>query len=219
MAVKERMGSSDDKKEKVPAACKEFGSLGLLREVTRDVWGWRWLEELIGDAHYGLRMLVKNPGFTVVAVLTLALGIGVSTTLFTAFDSIALRPLPVKDPESVVRFKRWFASGVAGDIQYAFSYPEYLYFRDQNHVFSEVIAASWPTQVVATPPAESVSNSKESREPLPLQCQLVSANYFSALGIGAEVGRAFSVEQNQAPGTNPVIVLSHPFWQHQFNSD
>src|SRR5437762_4060888 len=197
----------------------EFGGYEKFKEECREARGGFWLETVWSDSRYGSRTLVKNPGFTAVAVLTLALGIGVNTTLFTAFDSIALKALPVKDPESVVRFKRWFASGAAGDIQYAFSYPEYLYFRDQNHVFSEVIAASWPTQVVATPPAESVSNSKESREPLPLQCQLVSANYFSALGIGAEVGRAFSVEQNQAPGTNPVIVLSHPFWQHQFNSD
>ena len=197
----------------------EFGAHEKFKEQCREARGGFWLETVWSDIRYGSRMLAKNPGFTTVAVMTLALGIGVNTTLFTAFDSIALKPLPVKDPESVVRFKRWFASGASGDIQYAFSYPEYLYFRDQNHVFSEVIAASWPTQVVATPPAESVSNSKESREPLPLQCQLVSANYFSALGIGAEVGRAFSVEQNQAPGTNPVVVLSHPFWQHQFNSD
>ena len=201
------------------AAIRTFGSPTHLKEETRDTWGWTGPEQLAQDVRYGLRMLAKNLGFTAVAVLTLALGLGVNTTLFTAFDSIALKPLPVKDPKSVVRFKRWFSSGASGDIQYAFSYPEYLYYRDQNHVFSEVIAASWPIQVPATPPAESATNSNEPREPLHLQCQLVSANYFSALGVRAEVGRAFSAEENQTPGANPVVVLSHPFWQRQLNSD
>src|SRR6266704_5739940 len=87
------------------------------KEECRDARRVNLVENFFQDLRYGLRMLRKNLGFTAIAVLTLALGIGVNTTLFTAFDSIALKPLPVKDPESVVRFKRWFASGAAGDIQ------------------------------------------------------------------------------------------------------
>jgi predicted permease len=219
MAAEEKMKGGMGRKEALRAVRLERGSVDSAKEVVR-TGGWEFLLETCWqDLRFSLRMLVKNPGFTTVAVLTLALGIGVNTTLFTAFDSIALKPLPVKNPESVVRFKRWFASGASGYIQYAFSYPEFVYYRDQNQGFSGLIAASWPTQVLATPPAESVTNLNEPREPLRSQCQLVSANYFTALGISAEVGRVFASEVSQAPGANPVIVLSHPFWQRQFNSD
>ena len=219
MAAEEKIKNGMSRNAAFRAVRLERGNLEVSKEIVRSG-GWEFFVETCWhDVLFGLRMLRRSAGFTTVAVLTLAMGIGVNTTLFTAFDSIALKPLPVKDPESVVRFKRWFASGASGDIQYAFSYPEYLYYRDQNHAFSEVIAASWPTQVVATLSAESVTDSNESREPLPLQCQLVSGNYFTALRINAEVGRVFASEVNQAPGANPVIVLSHPFWQRQFNSD
>src|SRR5919109_1391183 len=173
MAAEQKMKDGMSRKEALRAVRLERGSLEVSKEIVRSGSWESILETCWQDLRFSLRMLVKNPGFTAVAVLTLAMGIGLNTTLFTTFDSIALKPLPVKDPESVVRFKRWFASGAAGDIQYAFSYPEYLYYRDQNHAFSEVIAASWPTQVVATLPAESGTNSNESREPLSLQCQLV----------------------------------------------
>jgi len=196
----------------------EFGSHEKFKEECREARGGFWLETVGSDIRYGMRMLGRSPGFTAVAVLTLALGIGVNTTLFTAFDSLALKPLPVNDPDRIVRFKRWFASGASGT-QDAFSYPEYLNYRDQNHVFRGVIAVSWPTQVLATMPAESAREASAPREPQPLECQLVSGNYFSILGINASVGRVFGAEENQVPGTNPVIVLSHPFWQRQFNSD
>jgi macrolide transport system ATP-binding/permease protein len=196
----------------------EFGSYEKFKEECREARGGFWLETVWSDIRYGLRLLGKSPGFTTVAVLTLALGMGVNTTLFTAFDSLALKPLPVNDPDSIVRFKRWFSSGASGT-QDAFSYPEYLNYRDQNHVFTGVIAVSWPTQVLAAIPAESAREASAPREPQALECQLVSANYFSVLGINATIGRVFGAEGNQVPGTSAVIVLSHPFWQRQFNSD
>src|ERR671923_14606 len=156
MAAEEKMKGGMGRKEALRAVRLERGSVDSAKEVVR-TGGWEFLLETCWqDLRFSLRMLVKNPGFTTVAVLTLALGIGVNTTLFTAFDSIALKPLPVKNPESVVRFKRWFASGASGYIQYAFSYPEFVYYRDQNQGFSGLIAASWPTQVLATPPAASI---------------------------------------------------------------
>ena len=197
----------------------DLGGIEQTKEKCRDARRVHWIQDLIQDLRFGLRILRKSPAFTAVAVLTLGLGLGVNTTLFSAFDSVALKPLPVKDPVKVVKFKRWFGSGATGDIQHAFSYPEYLYYRDGNHVFSGVIAASWPTQILATLAAESPADRNASREPLPLQCQLVSANYFSVLGISAAVGRVFGVEESQAPGANAVIVLSHSFWQRQFDSD
>ncbi|MGH9643879.1 MAG: ABC transporter permease, partial [Terriglobales bacterium] len=200
-------------------ARREFGNVSLVKEVTRDTWGWRWLEDFYEDLRYGARMLRKNPGFTSVAVLMLAFGVGVNTTVFTAFDSVALKPLPVKDPANVLRLERWFASGASGDNQYAFSYPEYQYYHDQNNAFSGLIAVSWPTPVVAIPPAESAAGSNAPREPLTLQCQLVSSNYFSVLGINTAIGQAFADGESKARASNPVIVLSYPFWQRRFNSD
>lgn len=196
----------------------EFGGHEKFKEQCREARGGFWLETVWSDIRYGLRMLGKRPGFTAVAVVTLALGIGVNTTLFTAFDSVALKPLPVDDPGSLVRFKRWFSSGASGT-QDSFSYPEYLNYRDENHVFSGVIAVSWPTQVLAKMPAESAGQVRTPPEPQPLEGQLVSANFFPLLGINAIVGRVFGAEENQVSGTNPVMVLSHPFWQRQFHSD
>ena len=80
------------------AAQRRFGNDLLLREESRDMWGWNWLENLVGDVRYGFRMLAKNPGFTAVAVITLALGIGANTAIFTLIDAVMLRDLPVKDP-------------------------------------------------------------------------------------------------------------------------
>ncbi|HEX8837182.1 MAG TPA: ABC transporter permease [Candidatus Acidoferrum sp.] len=197
----------------------EFGGHEKFKEECREARGGFWLETVASDIRYGLRILGKSPGFTTLALLTLTLGMGVNTTLFTAFDSVALKPLPVDDPGSLVRFKRWFSSGALGSVQDVFSYPEYLNYREQNHAFSGVIAVSWPTQVLANMPAESVPEPGAPREPQPLECQLVSRNYFSVLGTNAMVGRVFGAEENQVPGANPVIVLSHPFWQRQFNSD
>lgn len=187
----------------------EFGSLEKFKEECREARGGFWVETVCSDIRYGLRLLGKSPGFTTVAVLTLALGMGVNTTLFTAFDSLALKPLPVNDPDSIVRFKRWFSSGASGT-QDAFSYPEYLNYRDQNHAFAGVIAVSWPTQVLAAIPAESAREASAPGEPQPLECQLVSANYFSVLGINATAGRVFGAEEKQVPGTGSVVVLSHP---------
>src|SRR5262249_7863411 len=127
----------------------------------------------------------RSPGFTLVAVITLALGIGVNTTLFTAFDAVALKPLPVSDPARVVRIERWFESGNHGDVQYAFSYPEYVYCRDHNDVFASLVAATWPLRLFAALPRVPGG---EAGEPEQAHGQLVSANYFADLGVAARLG-------------------------------
>ena len=197
----------------------ELGGIEQTKEKCRDARKVNWVQNLIQDLHFGLRMLRKSPGFAAVAVLTLALGVGVNSTVFTAFDSVALKPLPVKDPQSVVRLQRWFASGASGDIQYDFSYPEYLYYRDQSHAFSGLLAASWPRQVLAAAMSGSLTGSKAPQELSPLQYQLVSENYFSVLGTRMAMGQAFAGSRERAPGSNPVIVLSYPFWWRQLNGD
>src|SRR2546429_9210125 len=142
MAAEEKMKDGLSRKEALRAVRLERGSLEVSKEIVRSG-GWEsFVETCWQDLRFGLRMLRKSPGFTLVAVLTLALGVGVNTSVFSAFDSVALKPLPVKDARDVVRLQRWFASGAMGDVQYDFSYPEYLYYRSQNHAFLGLIAAS-----------------------------------------------------------------------------
>jgi macrolide transport system ATP-binding/permease protein len=168
-------------------------------------------DEMFQDLRFGLRMLLKNPGFTVVAALTLALGIGVNTALFTIFNAAALRPLPVKDPERVVKVyrKELGKSGreVAGSNS-MLSYSEYTGFRDNTHVFS-----------VLTAYAENASLTLGADEPEAITGLLVAENYFSALGAEMALGRAFLPDECQAPGASPVVVLSHRFWQRRFGAD
>jgi predicted permease len=193
------------------AAMREIGVLTRLKEDRREGRSLApSIEAFFKDIRYAIRMLVKNPGFTLVAVITLALGIGVNTTVFTAFNAVALKPLPVRDPYNVVRLERWFDNGSHGDVQYAFSYPEYLHFLDQSRSTSSLIAIGWPEPVLAALPDGSTDS---------LQGRLVSTNYFADLGITAFLGRGFLTEENRTPGSHPVIVLSYAFWRDRFHAD
>ena len=181
---------------------------GARPEAAREARGLLQLERLWADVVYALRMMRRNPGFTAVAVATLALGIGVNTALFTSYNALVLKPLPVVHPDRVVRLERWFVSPMLGDVQYNFSYPEYLYLRRHTTGFASVTAMSSPLRVLAEwrPGAanESVSG------------QLVSAGYFAAMGVPAQLGRSFFPEEDSMPGNNPVIVLSHAAWKRRF---
>ena len=218
MQTEQNLASGMAMEEARYAARRQFGNQTWLKEVSREMWSLNSIETLSQDLRYGARMLWKNPGFTALAALTIALGIGVNTTLFTAFNAVALKELPVKNPDSMVRVRRWFESGSQGNGQYFFSYPEYLHFRDHNHVFSGLVAVSWPIRVAAWPSAAGAAE-RLAREFEIVNGQLVSENYFSDLGVNTAVGRAFLREEQTTPGAHPVIVLSYPFWRHRFNSD
>jgi len=217
-AIRDRMERGETPDEARLNAQREFGNVGLVKEVTREMWGWAWLEELGQDLRFGARMLAKQSSFTLIAALTLALGIGVNTALFTTFDAVALKSIPVKNPETVVRVERWFESHKRGNVQYLFSYPEYVYFREHNRVFSDLIAASGPLRVIADVSPATSAGANASRESERLDGQMVSANYFSGLGVNAAIGRTFLPDENQTPRAHPVVVLSHLFWQRRFNA-
>ena len=158
------------------------------------------MENLIKDLRYAARSLVKRPGFTLVAVLTLALGIGINTTVFSLANSVFLRQLPVVSPQSLV----W----VFSNQEHPSSYPEYVEYRNQTDLFDGVLAFEWV-------PLNLGSNGQAER----VQGALVSGNYFDVLGVKAEMGRTFLPDEDKTPGVSPVAVISHSLWQRQFNAD
>jgi len=126
-------------KEARRQALREMGGIEKRKEECREARKMNWIRDLAQDVRFGLRALRRNPGFSILAVLALALGIGVNTTIFTALDATAFRPLPVRDPDHIVRVVRWIQQGYGGTL---FSFPEYVYYRDHDDVFSGLAADS-----------------------------------------------------------------------------
>ena len=163
---------------------------------------------MIQDLRFGVRMLLKHPGFAVVAVLSLALGIGANTAIFTLIDAVLIKSLPVKSPEQLVVLNALFPQGERN-----FSYPMYEQIRARTQVFSGVLTAlDGTTRLVMNGP-ESSNQTGDA------EVQLISGNYFQVLGINAFIGRTLTDADNQVPGAHPVAVLSYRFWQRRFAGD
>src|SRR5262245_12638367 len=181
------------------AALKSFGALGRNTELGYDIRGGGWLETLWQDLRYGARMLVKQPGFTLVAVLTLALGIGANTAIFSLLDALLLKTLPVRQPEQLV-----FVEGLG------FAYPDPVFpeFSEKNSSFAGMFSFhSTEMTVVDGNQAERVIG------------ELVSGNFFNVLGLGAHLGRVFSDADDQTPGGHFVAVISYNYWRRRFGAD
>ena len=202
--IEENIGRGMPRDEARRAALLAFSGVEQRKEECRDTRGLNLVENLIKDLRYAVRRVGHNPVFTIAAVLTIALGIGVNAALFSIYNAAALRPLPISQPDQVVRVERWFENGSRGDIQYEFSFGEYLAARSSTS-FAGVAAASELTPAIA--------------ELGKVQAQLVSANYFDVLGINTQIGRTFRPEEDRSPGGNPVVVLSHSFWMKAFEGD
>ena len=170
---------------------------------------------LLQDVKYALRGLRKNRGFTAVTVLTLALGIGINTALFTVFDAFVLKPLPLKDPSTLVNFE---GRDKHGQRHRVFSYLDYLEYRQQGNVFSDLIAWNKVSVTLGEAPPNDADDFTLAEGYEHLFGQIVSTNYFSALGADIQLGRGFSPIDDQ-PGESSAVVLSHAFWQRRFNSD
>jgi len=217
LATRDRMERGEAPEQARESARREFGNVGLVKEVTREMWGWTSLERLLQDLRFGARVLLKNPGFTLIAVLTLALGLGVNTALFTVFDAFVLKPLPLKDPDRIVKLHGRLREGERYRL---FSYLDYLDYRDRNNVLEGLVAWNKLAGTLGERPIGPrddpfiIAGGQEY-----VFGQIVSANYFSVLGAEMALGRGFLPEEDRTPGTHPVIVLSYGFWQRRYGSD
>jgi predicted permease len=183
------------------AAQRRFGNELVLREESRDLWGWSWLETLGQDIRYGLRVLGKDRGFTAVAVLAFALGIGANTAIFSVINAVLLRPLPFNDPGRLVQL--WETEAAPGN--YTLTGPDYLDWQAQNQSLEGTSLYSWPQGF----------NVSDAGEPVQAVVVKTQANFFSLLGVEPLLGRAFLKGEDQA-GKNRVAVLSYSFWQRHF---
>ena len=199
----EELGGTEDARY---AARRQFGNTLLLRERSRDMWGWARLETLWQDLRYGTRMLRKNPGFTFVATATLALGIAVNTTIFSVINGWLLKKPAVTDPDRVVMVVSTNAARVVerGWVPAV----DYLAWRDANHAFDSLAAAQAYQDFSLT----------GAGEPERLSGMRVTANYFRTLGVSAFLGRTFLPGEDQ-PGRDHVVVLTYGVWQRRFASD
>jgi predicted permease len=188
------------------AALRSMDGLEQRKEQCREARRVNWAHDFVQDVHFGLRMLRKNPGFTGVAVITLALGIGANTAIFGVVDSFLLRPLPVEDPSQITILDCPQKQGFALPL---FSIPDYHDLRDQTtNVFSEMFSyLSRFDGLSVNGKAERIRNS------------YVSENFFSTLGIKPALGRFVLPSEGKTPGADPVMVLSYNYWKQRFAAD
>ena len=203
LEMKARAGGGTDSARH--AAQRNFGNAILLREISRDTWGWGWLETLVQDLRYAIRMLRRSPGFTVVAVLTLALGVGANTAVFSVVNTVLLRPLPYPESERLVQM--WSTNPNANRWGTWVAYPRFVDWRRQSTSFEEMAAVrTW------------VINLSGGDHPEALFSVVTSSRLFNVLRVQPMLGRTFLQEEDQ-PGHDRVIVLSYSLWQRRFSSD
>ncbi len=188
------------------AACEgrsNFGNSLQLREDARQAWGWTWVDRVGQDLRYAARILWRAPGFTAAAVLILAVGIGVNVAVFGLFQLMALKPLPVPDPHSLVRLQRHSPEITASEMPY----PAVAFYREHAKTLRAVMAS------MGTPPMELNTDLQ------PVAVEFVTGNYFTELGTRTQFGRLFMPAREDAAGSAPVAVLSYGFWQRRFAGD
>ena len=199
MAIHDRMERGESAAEAEANARREMGNQGLIMEVTREMWNWNGLEILLRDIRYGLRSMRRNPGFTAVAVIALALGIGANSAIFSAVNAILLRPLGYRDPERLVVILNHGRGPVAP--------ANFVDWKAQSRSFENMGAAEvWGPDLTATDKPEK------------LPAMRVTVDIFPTLGISPALGRVFEADEDQ-PGHELEVVLGYNLWQRQFGGD
>jgi len=186
-------------------AAVELG-LTQVREEVRDVWLTRWIRDFVYDLRFSARSLLRSPGFTTATLLSLALGIGATTAIYSLVDQVILHALPVRDPERLVLID-WKGDHVVGGFgtYNLMSYPICRDLQQLTPFFDGVFCR-----------AETLVNLSAGGDPKPVAAEIVSGSYFPVLGVGPALGRVIEAEDDAAPGAGPVIVLSYDFWQAEF---
>jgi putative ABC transport system permease protein len=200
--VEELVASGMSRKEAEYAAHREFGNATLVEEDGRDVWRWRTVEQLFRDVRFGFRILAKNPGFAAVAILTLALGIGANTAIFSVVYGALLAPLPMPHPEQLVMV--WSKDNGSDNVV---SPGDFLDWKRGNSVFQDLVA--WD---------EWTFSLSVSGNPQPMPTRITTPGFFRLQGIPFSLGRDFDSEEG-VPGNEHVVIMTHHLWRERFGSD
>ncbi len=206
MAIEERVSRGEPREDAERAARREFGNLGVVKEVTREMWGGGWLERLMQDLRYGARTLRRSPAFTIVALSTLALGIGATTAMFTVVHAVLLRPLPYPRSDRLMQLAYDFRNNPF-ITQAGISDREWVERRSRFRTFTRVAAM--------TPGLVTLTN---AGDPVRLQEATVTAGLFETLGITPARGRTFGPDDERIGG-EPVVMLSDALWRERFGAD
>jgi predicted permease len=196
------------------AALRKFGNTTRIVEKSTTAWGWTWLETFLQDAGYGIRAMLRTPAITIVALLSLAIGIGANTAIFSFLDAVMLRSLPVKHPEQLMKLGNGNMAGITDTFATSqlYSYPFYSQFKQRNSVFEDTAAIF----SLENQPHAYVDDGQSSE---PLSVQTVSGTYFQTLGVNTKVGRVLDENDDSSEGDHPVLVISDGFWKRRFGHD
>ena len=201
MAASGRMERGDEAERARSEARREFGNAGLIRELTQETWGWGSFERLLQDVRYGARMLVRSPGFTAIAILTLALGIGANTALFSVVNSVLLKPLPYPHPDQLV----WLAESKPNFQTGSISFPNFRDWQKDNHTFSGMaLYRNYGFNLTGLGEAEQ------------LKAQYVTSDLFNVLGVKPVIGQAFTPGEDDF-GAAPIVMISEGLWKRKLN--
>jgi len=179
-----------------------FGNPAVLREQSREAWGWTWIDRLFQDLHYAVRMLIRSPGFTISAVFILAIGIGVNVAAFSMFNFTMLQPLPIRDPASLRSLERRSLDQIGGQLPYTTA----IFYRDHAKTLSAMLLMT-------------SAGLELNQEVEPVRANFVSANFFQDLGASAAYGRLLDRARDDAGNAPPVAVLGYEYWQDHFAAD
>jgi predicted permease len=202
MATRERVERGEASEDAERAARREFGNVELVKETTRDVWGWGFVDRLMQDLRFGVRMIVTSPGFALVAILTLALGIGANTALFSVVNGVLLNPLPYPDPEQLVTMAESKPNFDSGSI----SFPNFRDWRRDNSTFAMMgISRSYSYSLTGRGEAEQVT------------AEFISSDYLAVLGVKPVIGRLFAEGEDEI-GASPIVLIGEGFWNRKFGA-
>ncbi len=206
LSAEEHAQRGEKQEEAERAARREFGNVGLVKEVTRDVWGWRWVRDVADDARYGMRMLLKNPGFAIVAILSLALGIGATTAVFSVVYAVLVNPYPYANSDRMVHLVVHDANGNRRYVN--LNGPQLQQLRQATSVESSAAMDGWDLTTT------------EGDLPENVQGVYLTSNAFVHFGMPTLLGRGL-LPSDAPEGQDPenVVVLGYQFWQRHYGGD